>query len=835
MNRILGHLALLLVCLTVALGCSNVGGTNGNPIFPASGGDLTDGAIRAGQRQMHLWGYWDVYIDVEKQAVEATLNRSAMFTANVVTFLNNPVTNLKFKIYGTPVTADYVDVDIDVTIVHPFPGLHQYDGYDVRGVFMGVGSQTMSYGDNLQYAAYDADQTMYDFNDKDTLPYTDPYGDDLVGMPDGYTRWFNASEFTFKGLFGYTQGKLATPNYQSMLTATLNPYKYFADGLGPQDDLWTWLNANADSNGAFTAGISNTRNYYLRFPTANGVKYGYAVVASWKGEAPEDHPANAPEAAACAVTITPDIYYEDPTHKGGDLIMDIDLWGWDYQPSTIFVESTVLSAVHEFDASEMTPVGGDDNFSTYHAEIPADSVEGLEGNEFWVIAEYGDLDYTCDFAPPGGAPEAPLAAFFRYDLEVLPESPCPDPTVTGIDPDYVLADLQLDDVTITGTALVDGTSLAVKLAKTGQSDIVGTDVTYVDDTTITADFDLTGAAEGFWDVVVTNGCGKEANGPGLFEIYSCGTLQGFTQNYHAVIIYNYPNDMPTYFTGVAGTQTGTPYAISAGNRNDNLLGAIPTSTMNGGPPQYYSDPTGMGNINRDVVCDSQNNVYFTDSSNYSRLRYSHFDASTGFGAVVDFGTITSGWNIWRITIDENDNPVALAYSGSNMRVFHWNDGTSGWDTTDVPTSVTGGNYGNVGDFDWNPLQKHYVFTRFVSSAQCNLYAIDQAGNLVKSLDNIFQGQNCAGLPGIYIDVTDPGCHIVTWGSHPSYGTAAGPFTRMTAAYSGLVKTSIQVGNYTGPNLNIASPRGQVAKGSGQLCLSAHYINVYAKVPVPSDW
>jgi len=49
-------------------------------------------------------------------------------------------TNLSFHIYGTPVTADYVDVDIDVRIRHPFPGMTQYNGYDVKGAFMGSGS-----------------------------------------------------------------------------------------------------------------------------------------------------------------------------------------------------------------------------------------------------------------------------------------------------------------------------------------------------------------------------------------------------------------------------------------------------------------------------------------------------------------------------------------------------------------------------------------------------------------------------------------------------------------------------------------------------------------------
>ncbi len=449
MNRWMVLLAALLTATLTAVGCSSGGG---NLTAPAANPDLTGSVSHVGQAQAHLWGYYDVYIDIENQSAEAVLNRMCMFTANVTTFVNNPVSNLSFKIYGTPVTADYVDVDIDVTIKHPFPGLTQYNGYDVKGVFMGPGSSTMKYSNKLKYAEYGTDQAVYDFNDKDTLAYSDPYGDDLVGMPDGYTRWFNAKEFTFPGIMGYTQGKLATPGYQSMLTATVNPYKYFADGLGADEDLWTWLGDNADTHGVFSAGKSNTRNYYLRFPMSKGVKYGYAVVASWKGPNPADHPANAPEAPACDIAITPDIYYVSGTDKGGSLILDLSFWGWEYQPSLIKIESTVLSAVHTFDAAEMTPTGGDENYSVYHCKIPADSVKGTEGNEFWVIAEYEDFDYTSASTPPGGAPTAVLAAFFRSDLYVANEAYNKPPVIdSGVDGEAAPLELSSHQYSITAT------------------------------------------------------------------------------------------------------------------------------------------------------------------------------------------------------------------------------------------------------------------------------------------------------------------------------------------------------------------------------------------------
>jgi hypothetical protein len=66
----------------------------------------------------------------------------------------------------------------------------------------------------------------------------------------------------------------------------------------------------------------------------------------------------------------------------------------------------------------MTPIGGNENYSTWHVEIEADNVAGTLGNEYWIIAEYSSLDYSNDFSTPNLAQDDPLTAYFRYDLEV---------------------------------------------------------------------------------------------------------------------------------------------------------------------------------------------------------------------------------------------------------------------------------------------------------------------------------------------------------------------------------------------------------------------------------
>jgi hypothetical protein len=372
---------------------------------------MTTGSLN--EAQTHLWGYWDVYVDIKSRTVEAVENRQAMFTANVVNFVNGKPGNLGFHINSTPIGPDYVDVDIDVTITHPFPGLPQYNGYDVRGVFMGDGSANLGYNPSLFYPVLGTDQYML----------ADPA--DGFGGPDGYTRWYNRTEFSGGGmaLFQYVPGKMASPGFAG--TSTLNPYKYFADGLGANDALWTWLCGHPGQHGVFSSGTSNTRNYYLRFPNPKGVKCGYAILANWAGTEPGMHPSNAPEAMACSVIDNSTLYYVDPAHQAGSLILDISVWDWDSKVSggvmddyRIFIESTVLSGLHMLNTAEMTPIAGGEDYSTYHVEISADNIGGVEGNEYWVIVEQKGFDYSNQFGVSNLADGDPLAALFRYDLAV---------------------------------------------------------------------------------------------------------------------------------------------------------------------------------------------------------------------------------------------------------------------------------------------------------------------------------------------------------------------------------------------------------------------------------
>lgn len=80
-------------------------------------------------------------------------------------------------------------------------------------------------------------------------------------------------------------------------------------------------------------------------------------------------------------------------------------------------------------------------------------------------------------------------------------APKSSPTVTNISPNLALNNGS-SHVTISGSDFRSGA--AVKLTRTGQTDIPATNVIVIDPTTITADLNLAGAVLGNWNVVVTN-------------------------------------------------------------------------------------------------------------------------------------------------------------------------------------------------------------------------------------------------------------------------------------------------------------------------------------------
>ncbi|KUK61515.1 MAG: Uncharacterized protein XE10_1407 [Methanoculleus marisnigri] len=94
----------------------------------------------------------------------------------------------------------------------------------------------------------------------------------------------------------------------------------------------------------------------------------------------------------------------------------------------------------------------------------------------------------------------------------------PAPAIAGITPNSGYAGSVVQITDLAGTGFQNGA--AVKLARSGQPDIVATGVSVVSSSRIACTFDLAGRAAGSWNVVVTNPDGQSATLPQGFTVRS---------------------------------------------------------------------------------------------------------------------------------------------------------------------------------------------------------------------------------------------------------------------------------------------------------------------------
>jgi hypothetical protein len=233
-------IAIAFIAATFALGCAK-GGTV-SPTLPADNGSLSvqQAAFRSNR---HVWGLWEINISADHQSAEIVPARMGEMHLNVVRMLEvSPCKNCLTIENIHPAGAN--ELEADLRLQHPYPGLLKYTGFDVRGIFI---AQT-------------------DF----TFPVSDrkiAWGDGVPRMlnPDGYTSLFNPTEYppTTPAALGYIAGKKATGGD---LTATLNPF------LAYRRDAERRM---------FEAGGSETRTVRLHVP-AGPIHFGYAIDACWE-------------------------------------------------------------------------------------------------------------------------------------------------------------------------------------------------------------------------------------------------------------------------------------------------------------------------------------------------------------------------------------------------------------------------------------------------------------------------------------------------------------------------------------------------------------------------
>jgi len=429
-TKLYSVLTLLMLAL-VLIGCSS-----GSNVATAPDLDASRHQVAGDNSNRVLWGLWDISLDPVNGTAEVTPLRTANFTANVNNLLEGQPGNLILDDMNVDDFFTEGRLDVTIELRHPLPGYDMYNGFDVWGVFMHNGSAMLDY-DNLVYGDGTGDMEATLLN------------------PDGYTRWFNYSEFDGLGpqILKYWPGKLGNLAEPS---ATLNPYKIFADGLDIEDDYYEWITSgdNADNRGIFSAGYSNGRRYELQFPMDGSIpvtEFQYAVIATWEPgdptivDPPATHePGDFPTSANCeeafflhVSTADSDLYFVDSSTYGGSLVADIEVFDWQggfggngvpNEVERIIMEGDFIpTGSHEFTQAELATLAlpGTTNSSVFQVEIANCEPSAMGEADFWVIVEAAGLNadsYEQGFPTPYPE-EASRAAYIPSTVLVTDNNP----------------------------------------------------------------------------------------------------------------------------------------------------------------------------------------------------------------------------------------------------------------------------------------------------------------------------------------------------------------------------------------------------------------------------
>jgi len=680
-----------------------------------------------------LWGFYDVTIDGSTGYVDVTPVRGLMFNANVTKFLQPPSAPINLLAInlnpGSELQFGYLD--LTVSIRHPFIGVDKFRGFDVRGIVMGEGS-----------TSFDYDPSGIRFSE----------GDLELLNPDGFTRWWNPTEFTtYNTIFGYTDGAFATPSFDS--TTTVNAYKYFSDSLESESPLET---IDIDSRGTFGTdpGI-NLRTYLLQFPTMPGggpvYHFSYAIDASWalpsENFAP-DYPveaypkeANAQEAWNVSVSDSESTaYYIDPDHKGGTLDLAIEVYDWQarFGPSTvadevsaIWLESPVLNTPTDINPTAVISDGGPVS-SVWNVEVSDLNLMSAGMFDLWVMVESSDPD---NYGPvidgdPGmfDWPDAPLTAYFRRSVHIDGEFPDPAPIVLDVVPSFGAVSTIVDDLQIFGENFNPGAT--VEFVNDSSESLVLTEVTWLSSSLITCDVDCN-ASLGFYDVTVTNPDTQYCTLDDGFEIIDVFECSGSAHDWEG---YDHPitNGGDLHLRMDLAVMKSGPYA-------GQMLYQTTSSTWalvdpDGGPQSAVDFITTPSMLLMDVeTCETTGRIAFLSQFN-ARILYLYddegselgnfsdpnLDPDNGYFTCMDFDQFGDLWIATKTIIDA-DNSVFELRHYELLEDDPWYSPVTE-DTVDITTNaMTGPNSGRgVGDIGiCFYLNRLYVITANTSDGGTN--------------------------------------------------------------------------------------------------------------------
>ncbi len=687
-------MAILLVSAMI-FGCSGSGAGN-NPIVPGPGNDQgavettpqLSGAVdnptgcNCGHR---MWGWWEVSLNTDTGDIEIVPLREAEMHVNVTTHLQSPMPDgLSIMMNGfDPVTGE---VDIDLTITHPFPNSN-FRGFDVRGILMGAGDTIQGTMDTaLFYAAPDGFRVL---------------------NADGYTRWWNAQEFGTPGMFGFTPGGLGITVFQP--ESTLNPYKYYSDALGSQTPVIP--NINMANRGTFSTDFDPpelTRNFVIQFPLhpISGKPiwlFQYAIDASWAP--PEGGPAppaptsafpieaNCPEAYHIEVnTDGSTAYFVDNTTFGGEVTLAIEVFDWgapsnpggiNGEVASIWLESDTLFDSIVGVPLDVTP-GSQPTSGFYTITVPDVHPTGLDNQEILVTVRSTD---PSSYAPPAPGPEYPAGAVLAaYKLVVVPISDVePVKTLTITQPNggedweaggsgliewtsegpvgnYVKLEYSILDgtpTTIIASTENDGSFMWNPLPNIESAD-VKVHITSIDDPLINDDsddfFSITSTPEPQLEILIPNGG----------QVWEVGTMQTITWN----------------SIGEVGFEVKLEYSIDDGPPQE-----IEAFTDNDGSYQWVPIPDEESENVKVIVTSIDDPLVFDDSDEYFEITSEPDPQIT----VV----IPNGGETWAIGSSQEITWTSVGLVGFEVRIdYTISDG--------VPINIIS-QTDNDGSFMWDPI------------------------------------------------------------------------------------------------------------------------------------
>jgi len=354
----------------------------GDPVSPPAPGDLTDQVRTMDSSNRVLFGAWIMNVSEDLSTVTPVPLRSSEGHLNIRTFLENgPCTNCLQIVGVTPQGPGKLDVDVRIS--HPFPGVDQFTGFDVRG--------TVIFNQTSLWPASDLSWSS-----------AEEGGGELLN-PDGWTNLFNPVDFV-QGIddptfLTYQQGKFAK-NLDS--PSQLNAFKAFY--------------IEPDRRPFFTSDAI-TKTYSLQLP-AGVFQFGYVVDGCWEipdvnppQNVPEDFPveANCPEPYRLSVSVDDAI-----SVSGGIATCDIQVYDWQ---GTSTISTVSLECPDLFEGTKDAFL--DQNFGTI---------------SFWMLQFENELD-----APEGFYPAlvrvddvnedpllGPVSAYWITSVEVNPPPPPPD-------------------------------------------------------------------------------------------------------------------------------------------------------------------------------------------------------------------------------------------------------------------------------------------------------------------------------------------------------------------------------------------------------------------------